>query len=322
MTRTLAFLAAILMTTVTVTSSCLANSPEDLRFTLQPSERRADQVNLSIRSGREARHNGMTSSFEVAELTGLDASRLISGGPVSFALLREAGRVDCAGDASGRKAEGGCRFTADQSFSNFLVANGMQRPTIEQSYDMTLVGVRRDLLSALRTANYPVPSVEDYIELSAVGVTPAYIADLARAGYRPSNLDDLVEFRAVGVTPEFLGSMARAGYANMPANKVVELAAVGVSPAFIRSFEQLGYRDLPVDKLVELKALAITPEFVRGFERIGYARLPVDTLVQLKALDVTPGYVLQVRNGLMRSASLDQVVQLKAMGFALDGKHR
>jgi len=293
MTRTLAFLAAILLTTLTVTTSCLANSPEDLRFTLRPSTGGSGDVTLQIRSGSDAQHSGMTSSFRSAELTGLDQSRLYSGGPVQFALIREAGRVDCSGNASGRKAEGRCRFTPDQEFSNFLAANGMQRPNTEESFDMTLVGVRRDLVSALRAANYPMPSIEDYIALSAVGVTRTYIADLSRAGYRPKDIDDLVEFRAVGVTPELLGAMARAGYSNLPSQKVVEFAA-----------------------------LNIDPEFIRGFERIGYRNLPVETLVQLKALDITPEYVLMVRNSMMRNASLDQVVQLKAIGFTADQVRR
>lgn len=293
MTRTLAFLAAILLTTLTVTTSCLANSPEDLRFTLRPSTGRAGDVNLQIRSGRDARHNGMTSSFRASELTGLDLSRLGSGGPVQFALIREAGRVDCAGNASGKKVEGSCRFTPDKGFSDFLAANGMQRPNLEQSYDMTLVGVHRDLVSALRAASYPMPSIDDYIALSAVGVTRTYIADLSRAGYRPKAVDDLVEFRAVGVTPEFLGAMARAGYSGLPSEKIVELAA-----------------------------LNIDPEFIRGFERIGYRNLPVETLVELKALDITPDYVLMVRNSMMRNASLDQVVQLKAIGFSANQVRR
>jgi hypothetical protein len=293
MTRALAFLAAVLLTTVTVTTSCLANSPEDLRFSLQPASGRNGEVSLSLRSGRDARHNGMNSSFRVSELTGLDQARLYSGGPLSFALIREAGRVDCAGTAANRKADGRCRFTPDQSFSGFLAANGMKRPDLEQSYDMTLVGVRRDLVGALRAANYPMPSIDDYIAMSAVGVTPAYIADMARAGYRPKDVEDLVEFRAVGVTPQFLGALAKAGYSNLPGDEVVQLAA-----------------------------LNIDPEFIRGFERIGYRNLPVERLVELKALDVTPDFVLMVRNSMMKDASLDQVVQLKAIGFTADQVRR
>jgi len=313
MTRTFAFFAAVLLTTVTVTSSCFANSPNDLRFKLQPSEVRGDQVTLQIHSGQDDRHNGMTSTFRSGELAGLDVARLNAGGPLSFALVREAGRVDCSGNSKGRAASGTCRFAPDANFNAYLVANGVAQPTLDESYGMTLVGVHRDLIGALRSANYPTPTIEEFIELSAVGVTPAYIADLSRAGYRPHDLDKLVEYRAVGVTPEYIGAMARAGY-NLPVGEAVEFAALNITPEFIKGFEQIGYR-LPRDQLVEFKALGITPGFIQGFERIGYRNLPSDTLVELKALDVTPNFVMQVRGSMKSNASLDQIVQLKAIGF-------
>ena len=313
MTRTFAFFAAILLTTVTITSSCFANSPNDLRFKLQASEVHGDQVTLHIRSGQDERHNGMTSTFRAADLAGFEPARLAADGPLSFALVREAGRVDCAGIASRGTADGACRFTPDANFSSYLVSNGVRQPTLDQSYDMTLVGVHRDLIAALKAANYPMPTIDEFIELSAVGVTPAYIADLSRAGYRPRDLDKLVEYRAVGVTPEYLGAMARAGY-DLPVEDVVEFAALTISPEFMKSFERIGYR-VPRDQLVEFKALGITPEFVQGFERIGYRDLPSDTLVELKALKVTPEFVTDVRRSLQRDATLEQIVQLKAIGF-------
>jgi hypothetical protein len=313
MTRTFAFFAAVLLTTVTVTSSCFANSPNDLRFKLQGSEVRGDQVTLQIRSGQDERHNGMTSTFRSADLAGFDPARLNAGGPLSFALVREAGRVDCSGNASGGTANGACRFTPDAAFSSYLVSSGVRQPTLEQSYDMTLIGVHRELIGALKAAKYPMPTIDEFIELSAVGVTPGYIADLSRGGYRPRDLDKLVEYRAVGVTPEYLGAMARAGY-DLSVEDAVEFAALNISPEYMKEFERIGYR-VPRDDLVEFKALGITPEFVQSFERIGYRNLPSDTLVELKALQVTPEFVNQVRQSLQRDATLEQIVQLKAIGF-------
>ena len=313
MTRTFAFFAAVLLTTVTVTSSCFANSPENLRFKLQASEVRGDQVTLQIRSGQDERDNGMTSTLRAADLAGFEPSRLAAGGPLSFALVREAGRVDCSGNASSGTANGACRFTPDANFNSYLVSSGVRQPTLEQSYDMTLIGVHRDLMAALKAANYPTPTIDALIELSAVGVAPAYITEMARSGYRPRDLDQLVQYRAVGVTPEYIGEMARAGY-DLPVEDVVEYAALNISPEYMKAFERIGYR-VSRDELVEFKALGITPEFVQGFERIGYRNLSSDTLVELKALNVTPEFVTHVRQSLQRDASLDQVVQLKALGF-------
>ena len=58
MTRSLAFIAALLVTAVTVSSACIANSASDLRFELKPSAR-SGQVQLSLWSGTDRHHNVM-----------------------------------------------------------------------------------------------------------------------------------------------------------------------------------------------------------------------------------------------------------------------
>lgn len=284
MHRTVAFLAAILLTSLTIGSAGFARSVENIRFDLQPSAKRGDHVQLTLRSGRDRNNNNMSSSFRVGDLAGLDLARLRASGPVAFALIREAGRIDCAGSAHSARAEGACRFTENAAFSNLLVSRGMARPTREQAYGLTMLGANRQLLDALHAARYPMPGIDDYMGMTAVGVTPAYIAEMARAGYRPADSKRFIEFKAVGVTPDFVGALARAGYANLPANKVVELAALNVEPEFIRGFDRIGYRNLPVDTLVQLKALNVTPEFVQQVRRAGFERPTPDQLVQMKVL--------------------------------------
>lgn len=288
MTRTLAFIAAVLLAGALFTTSGLAHpSAEDIRFTLTPAHR-AGEFSLALRSGGEHRKSNLASSFRASELAGLDVARLHAGGPLSFALVRDAGRVDCAGTAAGARAEGRCRFSQDAGFAAFLASQGMARPSVEQAYHLTLVEARRDLVQALRAAGYSMPSIDDYLAMSAVGVTPAYIADLARAGYRPAEADELIQFRALNVTPDYLAALARAGYARLPADTVVKLAALKIDPEFIRGFERIGYRNLPVDDLVQLKALNVTPEFVQSVRRDRNASPTVDQLVRLKAIGVAP----------------------------------
>lgn len=287
MHRLIALIAAVLISTLAVGSACVATPTEDIRFVLQPSSRHSDQVQLTLRSGNDRRNNSMSSSFRTTDLAGL-APGWRNGGPVRFALIREAGRVDCAGTGRDARAEGACRFTRNAAFSDLLVRSGMARPTEEQAYGLTMVGARRDLLDGLRGARYPMPSVDDYIAMTAVGVTPTYIRDLQRAGYRPDQSKRLIEFAALNVTPQYLGALARAGYADLPQHEVVQLAALQIDPEFIRGFERIGYRNLPVNKLVELKALNVTPEFVQAVRRGGMANPSIDQLVKLKVIGFDP----------------------------------
>lgn len=234
MHRTSAFLAAILLTSVAIGSAGFAASVDNIRFELQRSSRSADHVQLTLRSGRNGNNSNMSSSFHSTDLAGLDMAQVRASGPVAFALIREAGRVDCSGTAQAARATGPCRFTANAAFSNLLAARRMARPTREQAFGLTMVEANRRLLDALAAARYPMPSVDNYIAMTAVGVTAPYIAELARAGYRPDNSGRLIEFAALKVTPQYLGELARAGYANLPQHEVVQLAALKIDPEFIR----------------------------------------------------------------------------------------
>jgi hypothetical protein len=288
MHRTIAFFAAILLSTIAVTSACVANSPDNIRFTLQSSTRSAGEVQLTLRSGNDRHNNVMTDRMAISRLSGLSPNWR-AGGPVRFAIVREAGRIDCAGSSSAaNRAEGACRFSENAAFSKLLASSGIGRPNREQAYGLTMVEARRDLVDALKAARYPMPSIDDYIAMTAVGVTPTYIRDLERAGYRPDRTKRLIEFAALKVTPAYLGALSRAGYANLPQDQVVQLAALQIDPEFIRGFERIGYRNLPVNKLVELKALGVTPEFVQSVRRSGMKNPTLDQVTKLKVIGFDP----------------------------------
>jgi hypothetical protein len=285
MTRMLVFVAALLLTAITVSSACVAQSGAPLQFTIEPAHRSGEIYVRFQRDRNGHSENNWSTSFRPSELAGLDIGALNSPGtrPVRFAVVRDAGRVDCAGLGGNQMARGTCSVTTDSAFLRLLADNRIGQPTADQAFALIAVNVRRDLVAALGEARYPTSTIEQLIELSAVDVTPAYIRALAAQGYRPPSIQGLVEFGALKITPEYIGSFARAGYGN-----------------------------LKPDELVQLKALEITPEYIAGFDRIGYGRLPIGTLVQLKAMDITPDYVRAVAQGGILP-SPDHLVQLKAV---------
>lgn len=287
MHRTLAFLAALLLATITVTSTGFARDLDRLAFGLKP-VRMGNAIQLSLRMGTR---DGLTSnSFAASQFRGLDLAGLRGPVPVPvrFALVRDAGRFDCSGSGSLGRASGQCGFTADPAFADFLAGRGIARPNREQSFELAMVGARRDLVEALRSARYQTPTINDLTELSAVGVDRKYIVDLSGRGYRPARLRDVVEFAALGVTPDFIDGLARAGYRGLSARTIVEFKALGVTPEFIQAFARMGYRNLPVDTLVEMKALGVAPEFVRELEASGVRRQSPDQLVKLRAIGFQP----------------------------------
>lgn len=285
MNRCLAFLLAVLLASITISSACVAQPAEWAQFTLrgQPG---SDRVKASFsRDGNGRGDHQWSTGLRASELIGLSTGFYTPGSrPLAFAVVREAGRLDCSGSGGGGYATGNCRFAADPAFTQALVSRGIARPTGEQAFGLVAVNARRELVEALAAARYPAPSIDDLMALSALGVNGRYIAELARAGYRPQGIHSLIEFKALNVTPEWIGGLARIGYANIPSSDLVQLKALNITADYIAGFDRVGYRRLPVETLVQFKAVGVTPEFAVAAQQRRAAPPSPDELVQMRVL--------------------------------------
>ena len=291
MTRLFAFAAALLLSGVAVSSACTAVSAApagQVRFRLDPE--RNGEVQASFVGGGDHNKNQWSSNFRPDQLAGLDLARLRSGGDhaVQFAIIRDAGRLDCSGSGGNSRASGACNFTASEPFNAFLAGKGMRRPTDSEGMSMMALDVRRETVEALHAARYPVPSVDDLLALTALGVDSAYISGLANVGYRPKDLDALVQFKALDITPAFIQGYVRHGYAHLEPDHLVQLKALDINADYIASFERVGYRNLTVDQLVQMKALGVTSDFARSAQQGSRERLTPERLVELRAVGFVP----------------------------------
>jgi hypothetical protein len=286
MNRFFALLLALTFASVTVSSACTAAADDDwIHFTLEPSQNGEGKIQARFRNGELGhRDSDWSAGFMPSDLIGLDLAGFRRPGSQSlrFALVREAGRLDCAGNGGGSLASGNCRFTPDAAFTQMLVSRGVGRPTKRQALGLMALNARREILDAVATAHYPTPTIDDLMALTAVGVTGPYISQMAQAGYRPKSIKALIEFKALNITPQWIGGFVRAGYANLPGDELVQLKAMNITPDYISGFERAGYRKLPVDTLVQLKALNITPDFVRWASAGRSTMPPINALVEMK----------------------------------------
>jgi|SRR4051794_1838505 hypothetical protein len=286
MNRCLAFLLALVFATLSVSSACVAATGDWVHFTLEPERSGGGKIHATFRDGGGPHYdNNWSTEFLPSELIGFDSTSFRSSGarPVHFALVREAGRLDCSGNGGNAYATGNCSFTPDPGFGQLLINRGIGRPSREQAFALMAVNARREVIDAVASAHYPTPTIDNLMALSALGVTGPYISGIAAAGYRPRSIDTLIAFKALTITPDWIGSFVRIGYGNVPADELVQLKALNITPEFIMGFERIGYRHLPVDTLVQLKAMDVTPEFVRAVQQ-GDALPAPDRLVQLRAL--------------------------------------
>lgn len=285
MNRCIAILLALILASISISTACVAQPGDWVHFTLEPEQGTPARIHASFREeNRERGENNWSSTFNLSDLIGLDMPSFsgLAARPLSFAIVREAGRLDCAGNGGRENASGNCRFTADPAFAQLLIGRGIGRPTKEQAFGLMAVNARLDVIDAVAAARYPTPTIDNLMALSALGVDGRYIAGMARAGYRPQSIEKLIEFKALGITPEWIKGFVTVGYANVPGDGLVQLRAVGVTPQYIEGFQRAGYRNLDVGVLVQLKALGITPEFVRSVVEPGAAMPPVSELVRLK----------------------------------------
>jgi hypothetical protein len=285
MNRYLALLFALLLSTIAVASTCTAQSGDWIRFTLQPERSENGELRATFqRNNHGADKNSWSTGFKPSELIGLDISGFRSSGtrPLRFALVREAGRLDCAGNGGGSYSTGSCRLTPDAAFTQMLISRGIGRPTADQEFGLIALNVHRDLIDAIAAARYPTPKMDDIMGLTALGANGTYIRELARSGYRPASVDQLIQFKALSINAAWVSGFSRVGYANMPADGLVQMKALGITPEFIAGYQRIGYAHLPVDTLVQLKALNITPEFVRSAVGARASLPPVNELVELK----------------------------------------
>ena len=286
MTRCLAFVGALILAFLSVSSACTAAPATWFHFTLEPERGNADEIKATFDRDGAGRHDEHWSTgFRPSDFVGLDLAGFRGAGnrPLRFAVVREAGRLDCSGQGGGSYAAGNCSFTADPAFAELLRSRGIGTPTDKQSFGLMAVNARRSLIDAVAAAHYPTPSIDNLTALSALGVDSGYIGEMARIGYRPPTIDTLIQFKALDITPQWIGEFVRAGYGNLPGDDLVQMKALDITPQYIAGFERIGYRHLPVDQLVELKALDITPEFVQRIAAIDGSNPPVDKLVQLKS---------------------------------------
>src|SRR5689334_18510369 len=100
MNRPLAFAAALVVAAISVSSACMAGPlPDSINFELKPTLH-SGNLQLALTEDAKGRHHNVTGSdYSPRDLPGLDYAAFTSSNrtPVSFALVREAGRVDCAG---------------------------------------------------------------------------------------------------------------------------------------------------------------------------------------------------------------------------------
>ncbi|HYK22891.1 MAG TPA: hypothetical protein VEV42_19260 [Pyrinomonadaceae bacterium] len=227
-------------------------------------------LNLEHRSTKGGRsQHGET--YDFSDLQGLSREQALSGGPVSFSLVREAGRVDFEGSFQNGKGSGTFRFAGNPAFVSAMKSRGFDFDDDSESH-----GDR--LFSA-----------------AMVNVTTALADDLASAGFGKLQTDDLFKAAIFKIDSNFMREMKASGFPNLGMEELVKARIFKIDPEFVRKVAQMGFDKEPFESLVKMQIFKITPEFVSEVRTEGLTNLQVEDLVKLRIFKIDAEYIRQAK---------------------------
>ena len=234
-----------------------------------------NKINLSFERNSEkgGRHQtGQT--FDFADLQGLSREQAVNGGPVSFTLVREAGRIDCEGTFQNGKGSGTFRFTGNAAFVSAMKSRGFN---FEEDPNTDNDG--RDRLFAATTLN----------------VTTALADDLTSAGLGKLETEDLFKAAIFKIDSQFMREMKASGYENLGMEELVKARIFKIDPEFVRQVSQMGFSKEPFESLVKMQIFKVTPEFVTEVRNEGLTNLQVEDIVKLRIFKIDANFIRQAK---------------------------
>ena len=246
------------------------------------------RINLNFDLRREKagkQHFGHT--FEFAEL-GLIREQVLSGGPVRFSLVREAGTIDCEGSFQNSKGSGTFRFTPSPNFISAMKTRGFdfekesslkdQFSTGERLFTAAALNVTTAQADDLKAAGFKL-ELEDLFKTAIFKIDSKFAREMTASGFPNLTLEDLVKARIFKIDAEFLRQASQMGFGKQSLEELVKLRIFKVTPEFIAEVRNEGLKDLSVEDLVKLRIFKIDSEFIRQAKADGIP-LEVEKLVQ------------------------------------------
>ena len=246
-----------------------------------------DKINLNMerRSDKGGRHN-MGQTYDFSDFQGLTREQALNGGPVSFSLVREAGRIDLEGSFQNGKGSGTFRFTGNAGFVSAMKSRGFD---FEQSDDdhehrlfaATTLNITTALADDLNSAGFGKLGVQDLFKAAIFKINSTFMREMKASGFNNLGMEDLVKARIFKIDPEFVRQVSQMGFDKEPFESLVKMQIFKVTPEFITEMRNEGLNDMAIEDLVKLRIFKIDTEFIRQAKADGVP-LEVERLVRRK----------------------------------------
>jgi len=233
------------------------------------------QLNLERRSQRGG-HNNMGQSYEFSELQGLTREQALSGGPVRFSLVREAGRIDCEGSFQNGTGSGTFTFTGNPNFVSAMKTRGFDFEAKRRGHG------EGDLEDTLFAA-------------TALNVTTALADDLNSAGFTKLNVDDLFKAAIFKIDSQFAREMKASGFENLGMEELVKARIFKIDAGFVKQVSQMGFEKEPFESLVKMQIFKVTPEFIAEVRGEGLSVVQVEDIVKLRIFKIDGQFIREAK---------------------------
>ena len=248
------------------------------------------QLNLERRSGKSHR-NQMGQSFEFSDFQGLTREQALSGGPVNFSLVREAGRIDMDGSFQNGKGSGTFRFTGNQAFVSAMQSRGFDfqqsrnsdddRDSEDRLFAATVLNITTALADDLNSAGFGKLGVDDLFKAAIFKINSQFMREMKASGFQNLGMEELVKARIFKIDAELVRQVSQMGFEKEPFESLVKMQIFKVTPEFITEMRNEGLTNVQIEELVKLRIFKIDSEFIRAAKADGVP-LEVEKLVQRK----------------------------------------
>ena len=242
------------------------------------------QLHLEERRNKDGSRHQHGQSYDFSELQGLTREQALSGGPVSFSLVREAGKIDFQGSFQNGKGVGTFRFTPNAAFVSAMKSRGfdfVRDDDEDRLFAAATINVTTALADDLASAGFGKLNVEDLFKAAIFKVDSKFMREMKASGFNDLGLEELVKARIFKIDADFVRKAAEMGFQNEPFESLVKMQIFKVTPEFVTEVRNEGLTNLDVEGVVKLRIFKIDAEFIRKAKAEG-ANIDVESLVQRK----------------------------------------
>ncbi|HEX7313415.1 MAG TPA: hypothetical protein VF297_05815 [Pyrinomonadaceae bacterium] len=251
---------------------------------------RGNGLHLSLeRRTERGSHNQMGQTFDFSELQGITREQAQGTGPVRFALVREAGRVDLEGSFQNGKGSGTYTFTPSGNFISAMKGRGFDFEKQDSWHERgepenrvfaaAMLNVTTALADDLLSADFGKLDVDDLFKAAIFKVDSKFMREMKASGYPGLRMEELVKARIFKIDAAFLREVARNGFDKEPFEHLIKMRIFKITPEFVAEIRNEGLNNLDIEDLVKMRIFNIDADFIRRARAEGIP-IEVETLVQ------------------------------------------